>query len=301
MSIWKKPKNYIEKKYNYVYKLVLISDPRYFYIGKHSTNNLDDNYMGSGKKVLLLRKELGKNCFSKEILSFWDNVDDALLEEERIVSKELIENKFCLNTIVGGGSIDTTGLSHIVSDETKRKISKANSGRVVSDETKEKIRKSLLGRKVPLEVTEKIVKTKKELGLLKCSEETKKKIGDKNRGRKQDDKQKIAASKRHSGTIAVNKDGVVKFIKKDEFCDYKSNGWNKGTGKKMTKKRVEENKKMVSSLWSNESFRKNFSEKNKGLIFINNTIDEKKVKKTELENYLNNGWVLGRCKIKKRK
>lgn len=301
MSIWKKPKNYIEKKYNYIYKLTLKKDRRYFYIGKHSTNDLDDGYMGSGIKVKLLKKELGKNCFDKEILSFWKNVEDALIEEKNLVTKELIDNEFCLNTIKGGGTIDTTGLSHLVSEETRKKISEANKGRIISEKTKEKIRKSLLGKKRPKEIVEKTIKTKKEKGVLCCSEEAKRKIGDKNRGRKQSEEQKKLASIRHVGTKAVNKNGIVKYVKKEDLQMFLSNGWAIGTGKRKTNEENERNKNMVKSLWKNEDYKKNFVNKIKELVFINNGIDEKRIKKERIQEYIENGWVLGRCKIKKRK
>lgn len=50
--------------YNYIYILTnKLSGRRY--IGKHSTNNLDDNYMGSGYIIREIKKKYGKDIFLK--------------------------------------------------------------------------------------------------------------------------------------------------------------------------------------------------------------------------------------------
>lgn len=91
-------KNY---KYNYVYQITNLLDGK-IYIGKHSTDNLDDGYMGSGGKIKRAQKRDGLENFSKKILKFFNSVDDALAYEAELVNKEFIKRLDTYNTSVGG-------------------------------------------------------------------------------------------------------------------------------------------------------------------------------------------------------
>jgi hypothetical protein len=67
--------------YNYVYK---ITDSKgNFYIGKHTTNNLNDGYMGSGEWIKDAKKK-GKKL-TKEILKHFNTEKEACLYEEKII------------------------------------------------------------------------------------------------------------------------------------------------------------------------------------------------------------------------
>lgn len=138
------------KKYNYVY--IIRNKINYkFYIGKHSTNDLDDEYMGSGRLINHAIKKYGRENFSKQILCFCDTVEDALKVEEFLVTEYLVSRDDCYNLNTGGigGSIKGRKYSEDARQKMAEKMRKYATGRhfSMSDETKEKIRISNVGQK----------------------------------------------------------------------------------------------------------------------------------------------------------
>jgi hypothetical protein len=76
---------------HYIYKLVH-TNGRY-YIGRHTTKNLDDGYMGSGKWPRSIKN---KQELSKKILSYYDSTDE-LLEAEKSLLTEHVGKRLCMN------------------------------------------------------------------------------------------------------------------------------------------------------------------------------------------------------------
>ena len=97
----------VKHKYNYFYKITNNLN-NHFYYGVHSTDNLDDGYMGSGIRLHYAYKKYGIENFSKEILKFFDTREQANRYEAEIVTEELVKDNKCYNVMLGGG-IDTTG------------------------------------------------------------------------------------------------------------------------------------------------------------------------------------------------
>lgn len=92
---------FYNKKYHYIYKTTNI-DSRIYYIGRHSTNNLEDNYKGSGTVLKRMFKKYGKKSFKTEVLLFCKNFQELLNKEEEIVNEDLLKDPLCINLIVGG-------------------------------------------------------------------------------------------------------------------------------------------------------------------------------------------------------
>lgn len=67
----------MQKKYHYVYLITNIENGKQ-YIGKHSTNNLDDGYKGSG----VIIKKINAQILEKEILEFCDSEEEAYEREK---------------------------------------------------------------------------------------------------------------------------------------------------------------------------------------------------------------------------
>ena len=72
------------------------------YIGYHSTDDINDNYLGSGKYLLSAIKKYGCKKFKKEILHIFENKEDALLKEAEIVNHQFVRRKDTYNLKIGG-------------------------------------------------------------------------------------------------------------------------------------------------------------------------------------------------------
>lgn len=90
-----------EKKHHFIYKTTNIVNES-FYIGMHSTDNLDDGYVGSGKRLWYSINKYGKENFKVEILEFFPDRLTLRNREREIVNSDLILDKLCLNIVLGG-------------------------------------------------------------------------------------------------------------------------------------------------------------------------------------------------------
>lgn len=89
------------KKHNIVYLTTnLITG--HFYIGVHSTDVLDDGYIGTGSLIKAAKKKYGKKNFSREVLADFKCISEAYRWESIIVGKDLIEDPNCYNIAPGG-------------------------------------------------------------------------------------------------------------------------------------------------------------------------------------------------------
>lgn len=107
--------------YHYLYKITNTTNSK-FYIGVHSTSNLYDGYLGSGIAITEAIKKHGVECFTKEILEFFDTRDEALKREEELVTDAMVNDQNCYNLTLGGNTPPSRmGVAH--SKEAKEKIS----------------------------------------------------------------------------------------------------------------------------------------------------------------------------------
>lgn len=96
-------------EYHYFYKITNLLN-NHFYYGIHSTDDLEDGYMGSGTRLNYAYKKYGIENFEKEILKFFDTREECSNYEAEMVTEELIRNDDCYNLIQGGDTIATSGL-----------------------------------------------------------------------------------------------------------------------------------------------------------------------------------------------
>jgi hypothetical protein len=141
-----------------------------FYIGKHQTEKLDDNYFGSGKLLKVAIKKYGKNKFEKEILYVLSSEQEMNNKEREIITEEFVARSDTYNAGVGGeggphflgkrhteetkNKISRLGSKH--SEETRKKLSEANRKRTLSFETRKKLSEKAKTRTHSEEVRKKI-------------------------------------------------------------------------------------------------------------------------------------------------
>ena len=160
-----------EKPFNLVYLTTNLVNQK-FYVGVHSTYNLDDGYLGSGNNIRNAIKKYGKENFKRDILHLCLTKNDAYELERQIVDNFLLNKENCYNIIKGGNSNRTIntkrtswnkGLTKYTDErilDYSYKLSKIKKDKLLSPYHKEQIGKSSKGRFVSLDTKEKIRKTK---------------------------------------------------------------------------------------------------------------------------------------------
>lgn len=132
----------MEKKYNFVYKTTHKESGKY-YIGVHSTDNMDDGYLGSGTRIKRSVKKYGKDSFEREIIKYFDKNVDAYSYEKKLVTLDTLKDTLCMNMDTGGRGRQP---GYKMSEESRRKVGDASRGRVLSKEARDKISKVHKGK-----------------------------------------------------------------------------------------------------------------------------------------------------------
>lgn len=136
------------KQYNYIYLITNKINGK-IYIGKHSTDNLNDGYMGSGLLLANAKKKYGIENFSKDYLVFCDTKEKLNWFEKFYIKKfKALDRSIGYNISEGGDGGVTHPIGWTHTDESKLKMSEAKKGKPShwkgkhhSEQTKEKMRK----------------------------------------------------------------------------------------------------------------------------------------------------------------
>ena len=89
--------------YHTIYKITNMINGKFYY-GVHSTEQINDNYMGSGNGIRNAIKKYGIENFKKEIICVFEDREQALTFEKSLVSEQLILDPMCYNSTVGGNN-----------------------------------------------------------------------------------------------------------------------------------------------------------------------------------------------------
>jgi hypothetical protein len=123
-----------------IYKTTCVITEK-FYVGMHSTTNIEDGYVGSGKLLKRSLKKHGKGNHIREILSVHNSREDLEIAERELIEKILSHPK-CLNLAKGG----LGGNNICWSPERKKRHSELLTGIKRDQAHNEKIRKALTGK-----------------------------------------------------------------------------------------------------------------------------------------------------------
>lgn len=93
--------NIKSKKFHFTYQTKCLVNNK-TYIGRHSTDDLNDGYIGSGKLLRRAITKYGKDNFSIIPLCFFDSYEEVVEEERYIVDKKWCEDETNYNIVVGG-------------------------------------------------------------------------------------------------------------------------------------------------------------------------------------------------------
>ena len=125
------------KNHHFIYKTTCLPTNK-IYVGKHSTDDVNDEYFGSSRKFRKLLREIGEESFKREILEF------CKYEELEEKEKQWIKTLNSTNIDVGynqivSGSGGSTRKGFINSIEMNIRISNSNKGKVVLPSTRRKM------------------------------------------------------------------------------------------------------------------------------------------------------------------
>ena len=180
------------KKYHYFYKITNTLN-NHFYYGVHNTDNLEDGYMGSGKRLHIAYEKYGIENFTKEILKFFDTAEEAFEYEAEVVNEELIKSNECYNIQGGGKTFNTENMIIVQDKEGNKFLVHKDDPRYVSGELKF----MWIGKH--------------------RSEDAKQKI-----------RNTLTPANSTNDHVWVNKNGQVKYLNKKHLDEYLKNGWELG-------------------------------------------------------------------------
>lgn len=132
-----------QRKHHIVYRTTCTVTGK-FYVGMHSTDDLDDGYMGSGRQLRRSLRKYGINNHMRTIVEECTN-RITLIEREIHTVNIALQDPLCMNIALGGlGGSTRHGAKH--AEHTKERIRQSLMGHTLSAETRAKIGAKSKGR-----------------------------------------------------------------------------------------------------------------------------------------------------------
>jgi hypothetical protein len=208
-----------QKTIHYLYKTTCLVTGRY-YIGMHSTSNLDDGYMGSGKRLRYSIRKHGVENHVRDILEYFESRELLIEAEKAAITPDMITDNNCMNLKeggTGGFSVEQQSLNGKNGNKTMKILRETNSEWVTnkakkqSNTNKEQYKNGIRERKEFFNWSG-----------LTHSEKSKKLMSESSKG------MGVGSTNSQYGTCWITKDGVNKKIKKEEIDTFQLEGWITG-------------------------------------------------------------------------
>jgi len=202
-------------KHFIIYKTTNLLNGRY-YIGMHVTTNIDDGYLGSGRRIKAEIKKHGRKNFTRVVLEELPSKAELIRCEAELVTDELRADPLCLNLKNGGEG----GWDHL-NDRSLHHKERRTKGTVNSNKSPNRNWK---------EQSAKAIQTKRHNGFKPTWTFFDGMLGKKH---SEESKRLMSVSQTGSrngsyGTCWVKKDGSSLKINKQELDEYLRNGYLKG-------------------------------------------------------------------------
>jgi len=184
----------------------------------HSTDNLDDGYLGSGKRLRYSINKYGAQNHKREIIEFLPDRKSLIEKEIEIVNLNEIAKKDCMNLMVGGH-----GGRGFTVEQQKKNAKKSNKKQRKLHKDKEWVKRK--GNRVSIGLKKAYAEGRKEKKIdydwngRKHQEETKEKIG------KANSVNHLGEQNSQFGTQWITNESTNKKIKKNDLIP---DGWKLG-------------------------------------------------------------------------
>jgi hypothetical protein len=182
----------------------------------HSTDNLDDGYLGSGKRLGYSLAKHGKESHTKQIVEMCNSREALKLREKELITDEMRNDPACMNIAPGGGG----GLNNL---EHARKFHQAGYIAMMKNKDLSKAAKNNWSR----HREKMLVATNSSISIAQIaavSEATRSK-----RKQTMADRKHAQGSKNSQfGTCWVSREGITLKIRKDDLAVYIAQGYVNG-------------------------------------------------------------------------
>jgi hypothetical protein len=226
------------------------------YVGAHSTNDLADEYFGSGTNITRAISKYGISSFKKDILYIFETPEKMFSTEKEIVTPEFLKRTDVYNIVEGGhGGYNkgSTGLKHLYRLDTNERCA------------------------VHHNAVDKMILEGWELGFLKAW----------NKGKiyvYKDNKKKVIDSSMLDDFLSHGwEKGLPKSPTRGKVWIYHP---------KLGEYSLCETDELLTRL-SNGWIKQKWAPVKKGTLWVNNGINNLRISKEEIDAYMHNGWKKG--------
>ena len=214
------------RKYHFIYRTTNQVNGK-FYVGMHSTDDLEDGYVGSGKRLGYSIRKYGLENHKFEILEFLPSREELRKREAEVVNEEMLNHPLCMNLKFGGeGGWDYLNKSkkNLYGNNGKDGFGKQNL--LLGSSLHDHLKSSGKSEEYRAKMSEKMKAKRSECSDLwktsPLSDDHKCKIG------KTNSQRQSGEGNSQFGTCWICNDEITKKINKNDLSFWLSQGWRKG-------------------------------------------------------------------------